>query len=172
METLKTFQLTNKKEIISPILVTIREYRRWFEKVFGEYISKTELYMKSKRGGEVVYECHPGTRIGKFFDTNKFSSSNLHSWYILQDSPMMNKLVDYGMAELRDAIPISVNDEDHRNMIRVYTVEQVQCYIRTNIDKQFNIAPYVDISRHVPVRDCDMDKLTKPKMSRRKFLRR
>lgn len=75
---------------------------------------------------------------------------------------MMKRLVKYQLAELRDAIPISVNDAEHRNMIRVFTAAQVELYIRSNIDKKFNIAPYIDISKQVVVKDSDMDKLVRP----------
>ena len=95
---LRTFQLVNNDKVISPIITTIREYGRWFEATFDEYTVASELYMKSKKGKETVLESHPGTRIGKFFDSKKLSDPGLHSWFILQDSPMMERLVKYQLA--------------------------------------------------------------------------
>ena len=74
MDKIQTFVLVHDNEVISPALVTIREYGRWFEETFDEYTSQMELYMKSvKKGGESVLEWHPGTRIGKYFDTVKLN---------------------------------------------------------------------------------------------------
>lgn len=159
---LRTFQLVNKDQIISPILTTTREYGRWFESVFDEYTTSQEIYLKAKKGDTTVLESHPGTKIGSFFDKKQFSREDLKCWYILQDSTMMKRLVKYQLAELRDAIPISVNDAEHRNMIRVFTAAQIELYIRSNIDKKFNIAPYIDVSKQVVVKDGDMDKLVRP----------
>lgn len=163
-----TFVLVNGGKVISPRLVTIREYGRWFEETFDQYTSEMELYMKAKKGKETVLESHPGTKIGKFFDKLKTSNPMLLSWYVSQDSPMMKRLVKYKMAELRDAIPISVSDTEHRNMIRVYTIEQIEFYIRSNIDSKFSIAPYIHTSKKVSVTDSDISKLIKPEITNKR----
>ena len=160
---LRTFVLTHNKEIISPALVTIREYKNWFEKTFDEYTIRAELYLKSKRGTESVLECHPGTKIGKYFDTHDFRSEKLHCWYIAQDSTMMRKLVDYKMAELIDTTKVSFFGHEDDNMLRVYTTAQIQCYLQTSIHKTFSISKYIDMSRHVPV--DDLDNLVQPKIA-------
>lgn len=168
MGVLDTFVLVRKQEIISPKLVTTREYGRWFEETFGSDVAQQELYMKTRKGDKVVLQSHPGTRIGNFFDKTSVKSSKLKSWFILQDSPMMERLVKYKMAEQRDAIPISVNDEQHRNMIRVYTVQQIEFYIRSVIDKHFAISPYISQSKQVCVNDSNMNKLIIPEMGNHK----
>jgi len=160
---LSTFQLVNQDRVISPILTTTREYGNWFEGTFDNYTAQMELYLRSKKkSGETVVEWHPGTRIGHWFDTNAVSSDQLKSWFILQDSPMMDRLVRLDMAEPRDAVPISVNDKEGRRMIRVYTTEQIQLYLRAVLDKNFDISKYVGIPKQVKVRDCDMSKLIRP----------
>lgn len=168
---LRTFQLIHGGEIISPLLTTTREYGNWFEGVFDEYTTASELYMRSKKNGKTVLESHPGTRIGNFFDKQtKLENSNLYSWFILQDTKMMDTIVKYKLAEKRDAVPISVNDEKHRNMIRVYTVEQVEYYIRANIDRRFNMSKYLQIApKKVTVPDSEMDGLIRPKTKSRRM---
>lgn len=170
MPILRTFQLVNKGEVISPLLTTTREYGRWFEATFDEYTTAQEIYMKSKKAGKTVLESHPGTKIGKFFDDNKnvFRDADLACWYILQDSDMMQRLVKYQLAEIRDAVPISVHDEKHRNMIRVFTTQQIETYIRTKIDSHFRIPKYIDVSKQVVVKDAEMHKLIRPVIRKQK----
>jgi len=168
---LRTFQLVHNNQIISPALVTIREYGTWFEKVFDTYTAQMELYMKSvKAGGETVLEWHPGTRIGKWFDSNEVSSEKLKCWFILQDSTMMDKLKKAGMAEYRDAIPISVNDKEGRRMLRVYTVQQIELYIRNQMyhNNSFHLETSVPVQ--IKIRDSDFDKLIMPKVEHKKRL--
>ena len=82
---LNTFQLVNNNNIISPSLVTIRQYGNWFQQTFDEYTSQMELYMKSKKNtGESVLEWHPGTRIGKWFDSHNIDSPKYKSWYVMR----------------------------------------------------------------------------------------
>lgn len=157
---LNTFQLVCEDRVISPILTTIRSYGEWFEKTFDEYTANTELYMKSiKKGGERVLESHPGTRIGKFFDDNQLSKSTLISWYILKGSPAIDKLKKIGMIEYRDVIPMK---HDGEQALRVYTVEQIEFYIRSTIDRNFKIAEFVADSKQVKVHQKDLDNIIKP----------
>ena len=160
---LSTFQLVYQNKIISPVLTTTREYGNWFEDTFDKYTAQLELYLKSKKqGGESVLEWHPGTKIGHWFDTNNVNSGALQSWFILQDSPAMNKIVKLNMAEQRDAIPISVNDEKGRRMLRVYTAGQIQLYIRSTLDKTFNISQYLGVPKQVKV--DSLDKIIMPEV--------
>ena len=170
MSELRTIQLVNNGEVISPLLTTTREYGSWFEETFDEYTSTNKMYMKSRtKNGKVVLENHPGTRIGDFFDHKQFHLSELHSWFILQDTKAMETIVKYGLAEKRDAIPISVNDEKHRNMLRLYTTQQIEYYIKTKLDKHFSIAKYiVSQARKVTVANSEMNEIIKPKISNKR----
>lgn len=162
---LDTFQLVSEDRVISPILTTTRKYGDWFEGTFDEYTSQMELYMKSKKkSGESLLERHPGTRIGHWFDSSNINSDEYKSWYIMQDCPMFDRLVKLQLAQQQDAVPISVNDKEHRNMIRVYTVKQLELYIRTVIDKNFDIEQYVGIPKQIKVRNVDLSKLIIPKV--------
>lgn len=166
---LNTFQLVNNNNIISPSLVTIRQYGNWFQQTFDEYTSQMELYMKSKKNtGESVLEWHPGTRIGKWFDSHNIDSPKYKSWYIMQDSPMMDRLVKLDLAEQKDAIPISVNDDEGRRMLRVYTVEQIELYIKSILDKNFTISRYISNAKQIKVKDSDFGKLIMPKVNTQK----
>lgn len=163
MSYIDTFQLVNNDKTISPVLITIRSYGNWFESTFDKYTSQTELYMKSKKKtGESLLEWHPGTRIGHYFDNNSFSSGKYKSWFILQDSPMIDRLVKLKLAEYKDAIPIC---KDGQRMLRVYTVDQIQIYIKTLIDRNFDISTYLSAPKQIKVRDCDMDKVIMPEVS-------
>lgn len=163
---LSTFQLVNQDRVISPVLTTTRMYGTWFENVFDKYTAQTELYMRSKKkDGESVLEWHPGTKIGHWFDSNSIDSTDYKSWFILQESPMMDRLVKLKLAEQKDAIPISVNDVKNRKMIRVYTVKQIELYLKNMIDRNFNIADYISIPKQIKVKDTDMDRLIMPKQT-------
>lgn len=169
---LTTFQLVNNDKTISPLLTTIREYGVWFEKTFDEYTAQTELYMKAKKkSGESVLEWHPGTRIGDWFNTKEIDSPEYKSWFILQDSSMMDRLVKLKLAEKKDAIPISVNDVEGRRMLRIYTVNQIELYIRSIMDANFNIAKYIETPKQIRVKDTELGKLIMPRVNiRRKRL--
>lgn len=126
---LESFVIVNKGRIISPILITVRSYGSWFEKTFDNYTTQMELYMKAKtKDGELVLEYHPGTKIGKYFDSNTFDSPQLRSWFIRQDSETMQKLVKYKLAEYKDA---ATSDQYRGRMLRVYTKDQIELYLRT-----------------------------------------
>lgn len=168
-KSLDTFQLVNKDRVMSPILTTIRSYGEWFEGTFDSYTAAAELYMTSvKKSGERVLESHPGTRIGNFFDKIDVGKPTLKSWYVLKDSETMDKIKKLGLAEYRDAIPISVNDKERRQMIRLYTVEQIEFYIRSTLDTNFSIARYCLQPKQVKVRDTDVDKIIAPKIKEKR----
>ena len=159
---LSTFQLVNEDRVISPTLVTIRQYGIWFEEVFDKYTAQTELYLKSKKkSGESVLEWHPGTRIGSWFD----KQSNVEqSWLIPHESTAMARLVKLRLAEQKDSIPISVNDIEGRRMLRVYSTKQIELYIRSTIDKRFNIADYLSTPIQIKISNADVNKLIMPKV--------
>lgn len=169
---LPSFQLVNKDRVISPVLITIRDYGNWFEKFFDNYTAQTELYLHSKKkDGESLLEYHPGTRIGAWFDKNEFHQSNLKSWFILRECPALDRLVKLKMAEYKDTVPGQVYDEGKRQMLRVYTANQIELYIRQNLDKNFSISKYLGASKQIKLRDADMGKVIMPKVAnnRRKF---
>ncbi len=166
---LSTFQLVYQDKVISPILTTIRMYGDWFEDVFDEYTAQTELYLKSrKKDGTSVLEWHPGTRIGHWFDTKLPRGSEYQSWFILQNSSVMDRLVKLKQAEYKDAIPISANDSDGRRMLRVYTANQIELYIRSNLDKKFEMAKYISESKQIKVKDSEISTLIMPDMQPRR----
>ena len=153
-ELLNTFVLVHNDHIISPVLTTTREYGNWLEKVFDSSICNMELYMKSvKAEGERVLEKHPGTRIGNYFDKVKLSDPKYKSWFILEQSKCLDRLVKLKLMERKDIIPISVNEEQGRRMLRCYTVDQIALYIRTKIDRNFSISEYVAQPKQVKVED-------------------
>ena len=163
MVLLNTFQLVNENRVISPVLTTTREYGMWMEKNFDPAICQLELYLSSKKqGGEDVLEMHPGTKIGAWFSKKKPTGQNMQSWFILQDSKMMNWLKRYKLAEFRDAIPISVNDTEGRRMIRCYTVEQIQLYVQSVIDPSFRVQ--FATPKQIKIRESDFNKLIIPEV--------
>lgn len=169
---LDTFVLVHNGKTISPKLVTIREYGRWFEETFDKYTSTQELYLRAKNeDGEVVLESHPGTKIGNYFDKHSFNQPNLYSWYLSQDSAMMERLKKYKLAEKRDVIQFALQGKKYK-MLRVYTVNQIELYIRTVVDKNFSIDKYIEkSSKKVCVKDSDFINMIRPKMeSKRKTL--
>lgn len=164
--TLSTFVLVNKDRVISPVLTTTREYGNWLEEVFPKEICDMELYIRAnKSSGEKVLEKHPGTKIGQFFDKIDTNSEQLKSWFILQDCETMNRLVKLKLAQRKDAIPISVNDKLHRRMIRVYTINQIEMYVKSQIDNSFHIDKYLAVPKQVKISDRDVDMLIKPEVN-------
>ena len=168
---LNTFVLVNKDRVISPVLTTTREYGNWLERVFDSSICNMEIYMKSiKKSGERTLEKHPGTRIGEFFDKISVQDISYKSWYAMQDSAVMDRLVKLNFAERKDAIPISANDIEGRRMIRLYTINQIDLYIKSRIDKSFKIDKYITVPKQVKISDSDMEQLIKPVVNKRKRL--
>lgn len=151
---LNTFQLVDRNRVISPILTTTREYGNWLETVFDNSICNMELYMKSiKVEGERVLEKHPGTRIGQYFDKTPMNNPEYRSWYILEKSKCIDKLAKLKLIEKKDVIPISVNEEQGRRMLRCYTMQQLELYIRTKIDRSFSMGEYIGTPKQVKVDD-------------------
>lgn len=157
---LETFVIVSDDNVISPILTTTREYGRWLEEIFDSSICQLELYLKSKKKtGESVLEFHPGTKIGEWFGRQKFEQRNLQSWFIEQDSTMMDKIRKYKLAEYRDAVPVSGNNT---RMLRCYTVEQIEMYVKSNIDRSFKINTLIAPPKQIRIRKSDFDKMIMP----------
>ena len=167
---LRTFVFVHNNTVISPALTTIRDYGRWFEDTFDEYTAAAELYMSSvKKNGERVLESHPGTKIGSFFDkTTIVNNSSLISWYVMKDSEPIKKIMKLGMAEARDTIPVSINFDEKRQMIRLYTVDQIEFYIRSTMDTKFLISSYCLPPKQIKVTDAGMEKIIFPKLRQKR----
>ena len=151
---LNTFQLVDKNRVISPILVTTREYGNWLETVFDSSICNMELYLSTvKEDGKRVLEKHPGTRIGDYFNKTQLTGSEYKSWFILEGSKCIDRLVKLKLAEKKDIIPTSVYDEKKRRMLRCYTINQIDLYIKTKIDRNFSIGEYLGTPKQVKVDD-------------------
>ena len=74
----------------------------------------------------------------------------------------MAKLVQMRLAELRDTVPISVSDELHRYMLRCYSLDQLQLYIQSNLDKQFKAEGKTLKPREIKVKDIDFSHMIIP----------
>ena len=158
---LNTFVLVKQDRVISPVLTTTREYGNWLEKVFDSSICNLELYLKSKKAdGTIVLEKHPGTRIGHFFDYTRMQSNTYMSWLVSQDSSVMDRLTKLKLAERKDTI----QDKEGRQLLRLYTVNQIELYIQMNIDKSFHIDNFLTVPKQVRISDDDGDKLFKPEV--------
>lgn len=155
---LDTFVIVKNNKIISPNLVTVRSYGEWFESDFDKYTAKLELYMKSvKKDGQSVLEWHPGTRIGEWFNKTKVNSPELKCWYIPQHSKAMERLVQHSMAEMRDTCLV-----DKKPYLRVYTVPQVQLYLKTNIAKGIDIE--VQNPLQIKLTEAELNDIRMPNM--------
>ena len=166
---LSTFQLHFENGTTSPVLTSTREYGKWLETVFSPDICRTELYKAGwDRLGRPIWENHPGSKIGQWFDRQEFSNAALLSWFIHQDSRVMKRLcMDERIAEWRDAIPISVSDKKGRKLLRCYSIEQLQLYIRSNLDKTFSISGRYKTPELIYVDDAEVDEIIVPQVKKR-----
>ena len=169
---LSTFIFVQGDRAISPPLVTVREYGRWLETVYDEYTCNYELYLKATVDGQKVLEFHPGTRIGQYFDKTEFNSKKYDSWYIYQDSQMMNRLNKMKLAEYKDIAPILSGDKKGLRLLRLYSTDQIELYIRTKIDRNFYIRDKFLQPKKIVLRKCDMKYIIMPesKSTRRSLL--
>lgn len=162
---LSTFIFISGDRAISPPLVTVREYGRWLETVYDEYTCNYELYLRATVGGEKVLEYHPGTRIGQYFDKTKFHTTKYDSWYIYQNSSMMSRLNKMKLAQYNDVAPILSKDKAGLRLLRLYSVDQIELYIRTKIDKTFCISDKFLEPKKIVVRKCDMKYIVMPEVN-------
>lgn len=169
---LTTFVFTSGDRAISPSLVTVREYARWLETAYDEYTCNYELYLKATAGDTKVLEFHPGTRLGQYFDSTKFSSNKYDSWYIYQESVMMEKLIRMGLASYKDVAPILSGQRKGLKLLRLYSVDQINLYVQTKIDRTFNIGTYLVQPKKIAVRKKDLSYIIMPevKKSRKSLL--
>lgn len=146
---LDSFVLVQGGEVISPALTTTREYGAWFGSTFDNYTSGQTLYCKAKtKDGQSVLESHPGTRIGKYYDTHSFKSLDLNCWYLKSDGDLIKQLIWYKLADPADCI-----SNKYGRVLRVYTISQIEMYIKDTIDKSFVIGGMVLPSKKVQVSD-------------------
>lgn len=162
MAKLRTFVLVYEDKVISPMLTTVREYAGWMESTFDETICQIHLYLNSKKAtGQTVSEWHPGTRIGYFFDSHKFTKFESHSWFIPVTGKAMNQLEQHSLAEKKDK-------SNTTQSLRLYTVDQIQLYVTNEIDKDLK----VDIlePQQIVLSKSDMRLLVKPNIPNKRKL--
>lgn len=162
-EKLDSFVIVQGGTIISPTLTTTRQYGIWLQNIFGNDIAAQELFLKVKRNGVSLLESHPGTRIGNYFDSNKFSKYELKCWYISSDSDVMEKLVMRGLADRGDCCKFQDNQ-----MLRLYTTDQIQLYIKTKIDRDFDIGNMLCEPKQIVT--TDISKIVKPEKQKKRGL--
>lgn len=158
---LRTFVLVSNNNVLSPALITVREYATWMEKYFDESICHLELYLNSKKNGGTVSEWHPGTKIGRFFDMQGFKKDELTSWYLPTDSKALPQLIKHGFATINDS---------RSGLLRLYTIPQIELYIKTAIDDSFNIANKILPPIQITLSQEDTEKLVKPKIKAKRKL--
>lgn len=171
MKQLASFMLVENGKPLGPRLTTVREYGRWMQEYFDEYTCNQELYMRAVRDGQAVLTYHPGTRIGSYFDSTPLEKSELKCWYIWQSSVVTTQLVKMHFAEFRDCAPTKTEDGKSIPMLRVYTVPQIEFYIRNTMNKDF---VFTDDMLHTPkqiaLKGNDSKMLIMPKQEKRKSL--
>lgn len=164
MAKLRTFVLVYNNKTVSPPLVTIREYAKWMEGTFDETLCHMHLYLPSKKAdGTTAFEWHPGTKIGGFFDTHQFKKAELKSWYVPMTGKAIDQLVQHNLADIKDR-SIKLKDNPYKfPMLRVYTVNQIEMYVRSNLDNDYYI-PNADIMspKQVVLSKEEMEQLGKP----------
>lgn len=169
--TLNTFIFVSGNRALSPALTTVREYARWLENVFDEYTCNYELYIRATVGDTKVLEFHPGTRIGQYFDNTEFTNNKYNSWYVYRESNMMSKLANMKLASYKDIAPTLSGQHKGLKLLRLYSVDQLELYIRTKIDKTFNIGNYLTTPKKIVLRRKDFNDIVIPQVkSTRKSL--
>jgi hypothetical protein len=165
---LTTFVFTSGDRAISPPLVTVREYARWLETVYDEYTCNYELYLRATVGDTKVLEFHPGTRLGQYFDNTKFSSNRYDCWYIYQESVMMEKLNRMRLASYKDVAPVLSGQRKGLKLLRLYSADQINLYVRTKIDRTFDINAYLVPPKKIALRKKDLDYIIMPEVKKGK----
>lgn len=165
---LSTVVFTQGNKVISPILTTAREYGKWLETLYDEYTCQCELYLRRSVGDDIVLERHPGTRIGYYFDKTEFTDSKYISWYVHQSSTIMKKLHNLKLAEYKDIPQVMGGNKSGLRLLRLYSLDQIELYIRTRIDRDFNINNKFLLPKKIALRKSDMDSIIKPEIKRAK----
>lgn len=164
---LSTIVFVQNGNVISPPMTTAREYGRWLETLYDDYTCQTELYLKRSVGDDIVLERHPGTRIGYYFDTTIFADNNKYtSWYVYQDSTMMQKIHSMKLAEYRDIPQVMSGNKKGLRLLRLYSLDQIELYIRAKIDRNFSIRNKFLEPKKITLRKSDMDNIIIPKIKK------
>lgn len=170
---LTTIAFVQNGNVISPPLTTSREYGRWLQTLYDEYTCQSELYIRKSCGDDIILECHPGTRIGHYFDTNTFLDTYKYtSWYVNENSTMMKKIYSMKLAEYKDIPQVRSKDKQGMRLLRLYSLDQIEIYIRTEIDRDFRISNKFLPPKKITLRKSDMNNIIIPevKKSRKSLL--
>ena len=74
---------------------------------------------------------------------------------------MMDRLVNLKMAEYKDSGSIPALQEKGIQVLRIYTKEQIELYLRTlTLNKDFELP--IDTPKQVRVKPNELDKIIKP----------
>ena len=160
---LDSFVFVHGGAIISPALTTTREYGAWFSSVFDNYTSSQALYIAKNVDGGKVMTSHPGTRIGGYFDKHNFAKPELKCWYVDKESDIMKQIIWHNLADVNDCSMYG-----SKMMLRVYTVEQIELYIQSTIDKKFRIGDMMLPSKKIQVNNLGL--LIRPELKKKKTL--
>ena len=158
---LRTFVLVSEGKILSPTLVTIREYAGWMEKYFDKYTCQLELYIPAKKSGGTVSEWHPGTKIGRFFDMQEFKKSELQSWYLPNDCKGFKQLIKHGFV---------TGNDSKSGLLRMYTLSQLDLYIKKAIDDSFEISGKFLPPIQITITKEEAERLVKPRIAAKRKL--
>ena len=169
MMKLNTFQIVRNQQPISPWLTTTKEYGRFFLGYFNDVINDIELFKQESKNGEPLRVYHPGSKIGKYFDSNKFDAYDLQSWFFKSDSAVLKKLYKYQMAEPTDLNFIKTAD-GREMMLRGYTPRMIELYIQTMVDSKFEISNLVLPPKQVVIKDTDTDSIIMPAQKKKNRL--
>ena len=137
---LRTFSVTNKNGIVTEKLVTSSEFGRWLTNVVTSDVYFPLLFLDGKDGPSY----HPGTKLGNFFSNKKngFSSKKYYSIYIPVGTETFLNLKTLPIFSNKD---ISTNCKvgGKKRVVRTFTLEQIQLFLNSMVDKQFNIQDWL-----------------------------
>lgn len=165
------FVLVLNRKVISSYYITTREYGRWGTEFFDETTALQEFFKKESKDGIPTQVSHPGSRIGVFFRESTFSGDLMRSAYFRPDSKVAEDLYKRKLA-----LPADVNyicpegKEQLEKWLRCYTPDQVQLYIRSNIDRNFKIADKLTAPLQIRVAESDLKKIYIPEVKQKKSL--
>lgn len=159
---LQTFQLVVGNKPISDWLITTREYGRFMRKFYDERVCSYELFKQESKKGEPLMVYHPGSKIGKFFDNQCVTQQKYMSTFFKQGCSVLDKLYDMELANPNDFNYISVNGSSREKLLRAYTPDAIELYIRTCIDRDFTINPVLMKPKQIKVLRGSLDKIIFP----------
>lgn len=162
---LQTVQLVCQGKPCSEWLVTTREYGRFMMGYFDESICSYLLFKQESKDGEPLRVYHPGSKLGTYFDTNKFSRQELMSVFVKPASRVFSKLIEYNLANYKDFNTIKVSNYEPQKLLRLYTVDQIELYIKQNIDYNFNVSSVVLNPKQIKIKPSDLMQIIMPSVS-------